>query len=530
MPNEATQSEPHVLVVDDDAELCELMQLRLEHHGFQVGLAQTAPAALASLARQRADAVVLDLRLETSDGLDLLLELRDLQPDLPVIVLTAHGSIETAIEATRRGAFGFLTKPFRDDELLQKLNHAAQRTALRRELGTLRRMVDEEGVSRRLLGASPALVRARELISRVAQSDVNVLIQGESGTGKEIAARTIHEQSSRSRAPFVALNCGALPAELLETELFGHVRGAFTGAVRNKEGLLSAAEGGTLFLDEIGDAPPAVQVKLLRVLQERVYLPVGSTEDRATNVRILAATHRDLAQAVQAKTFREDLFYRLHVVPLTLPTLRDCREDIPLLFEVFLGRAAARHGVAPCHVHPDALRLLLRHEWPGNVRELQNVAEGATVLAGGGELDARRLAPLLRLSPSEAGLAGDADLTSTGLAGASAAAASAPAGSELELHLRGLPNDSFPSLRSAREAFDRVYLNEALRRSRGNVSAAAKLASRNRSDFHELLRRHDISAAEFRNQRPESRGERRVEPPALTGLTGRDAPAVASTT
>ena len=480
---------PHVLVVDDERDLCELIAMRLEHNGYRVTCESTGRGGIEVLEREVVDAMVLDLRLDGENGLDLLVDIQQRSLDLPVIMLTAHGTIETAVEALERGAYGFLTKPFDAHELLQKLDHAVERVRLRRELANLRRMLGEAGSNERLLGTSAPIATVRDRIHRIAPSDANVLIMGESGSGKEVAARSIHAHSSRRDGPFLAINCGALPAELLESELFGYTRGAFTGANRDKDGFFAAAEGGTLMLDEIGDAPAAVEVKLLRVLQERRYFPVGSTEPRNADVRVLAATHKDLRAEVDAGRFREDLFYRLHVVPIVLPPLREHADDIPLLAELFLTRAATQHGLSAPHLSHEALRLLMEHDWPGNVRELANVVEGAALLTTDGVLrPAHVLAVLSRRTPA----AEEEEEPTPALQAASAPARAVP---DAALDLLA----ALPPMREAREAFDRAYLQEVLRRCGGNVSAAAKLAGRNRTDFHELLRRHEIVAAEYRS-------------------------------
>ncbi len=479
----ASAPRPHVVVVDDEKDLCRLLSLRLEHHGFRVTTEQTARGGLEVLEREVVDAMIVDVRLEHENGLDLLVQVQNRSVDLPVIILTAHGGIDTAVEAMRRGAYGFLTKPFDDLDLLQKLDHAVERVRLRREVAGLRRLVGSPHHDHRVLGTSDAIADVRELIARVGPSDATVLVLGESGTGKEVAARCIHAQSSRAEQPFVAINCGALPPELLESELFGYRRGSFTGALRDKDGLFHAADGGTLFLDEIGDASLAVQIKLLRVLQERCYLPIGATEPTLVDVRIIAATNRDLQSDVARGTFREDLFYRLHVVPLSMPPLRERAEDIPALAELFLVRAAAKHGLGAAHISSEVLEMLMKHTWPGNVRELANVVEGAALLATDGVLRPQHVRAVLPLR------GGEVPVDPTG----HVAMACPPEVSSL---LGG--DGSFPRMRQAREAFDRLYLEEALRRSGGNVSAAAKMAGRNRTDFHDLLRRHGIDAASFR--------------------------------
>jgi two-component system, NtrC family, response regulator GlrR len=474
---------PHVLIVDDDRELCDLLVLRLESRGYKASAVPSVAAALAALGREHYDAMLLDLRLEDGDGFEVLEGVRKRSTDLPVVVLTAHGSIDTAVESMRRGAFGFVTKPFQDHDLLQKLAHAVESYRLRREVAGLRRIVGGEGETWRLVGVSTAIEQVRETIARVAPSDVTVLVLGESGTGKELVARSIHAASNRAQAPFVAVNCAALTPDLLESTLFGHVRGAFTGAVTDHTGLFGAAEGGTLFLDEVGEAPPPVQAKLLRALQERRYTRVGSTAEQEADVRVLAASNRDLRQEVAEKRFREDLFYRLHVVPLAVPPLRERREDVTLLAEMFLERSAARHNLPVPRLGPRALAALSQHAWPGNVRELANVIEAAALLCGGDEI-------------------GPEHLPGVGLAQATAPPAALDGFSEGVSRLLGpyaqAEAPPLPSLRDARDAFDRSYLDTVLTRTAGNVTLAAKLAGRNRTDFYDLLRRHGRSAADYK--------------------------------
>ncbi len=471
-------NKPSVLVLDDDVELCTLLSMRLEARGFEVATSGTAKDGLAEVGRRMYDAMILDLRLPDATGLEVLAQVQKRSPDLPVIMLTAHGTIETAVEAMQRGAYGFLTKPFHDHELLQKLGHAVESSKLRREVAGLRRMVgtSQEHV---IVGTSPAISRAREVIERVAPTEVTVLITGESGTGKELAARSLHALSPRNDKNFVAVNCAAIPRELLESELFGHTRGAFTGATRDREGVFAAARGSTLFLDEIGDASVEVQAKLLRVLQEKRYIPVGSTVERDADARVIAATNRDLRADVTAGRFREDLYFRLHVVPLRMPALRERPEDVPLLAEVFLERAAARHRLPVPRLSRTAVEQLLRYPWPGNVRELANVMEAALLLAGSSELQPEHLT----------------GLTASPVMPAPAAAAPT---SWLDAALGPLRQAELPTLKDSRDAFERGYLVEVLRRSGGNVSAAARLAGRNRTDFYELLKRHGLSPAEFK--------------------------------
>ncbi|MEQ8277480.1 MAG: sigma-54 dependent transcriptional regulator [Deltaproteobacteria bacterium] len=473
----------HVLVVDDEEDLCLLIAMRLEHHGYAVTTESSARGAVELLSRELFDVVVLDLRLEDGDGMEVLDRIRAHDPDLPVVMLTAHGSIEAAVEAMQRGAYGFLTKPFHDHELLQKLEHALEGSQLRREVASFRRMVGDESGDQRLMGGSASITDVRELLSRIAPSDATVLVTGESGTGKELAARSLHALGPRRDRAFVAVNCAALPPDLLESELFGYVKGAFTGADRDKEGLLSAARGGTIFLDEIGDAPATVQAKLLRVLQERRFMRLGAVEEEPCDVRVVAATNRDLRDDVAQGRFREDLFYRLHVVPVRMPPLRERREDVPPLADLFLRRAAQQQGTERPQLQPEAVRLLVAHDWPGNVRELANVMMGAALLARDGRVGVDELSavmpgvvapPRVREEPSEP-----------------------PARAPTNL-CEGSDGALLP-MRQAREQFDREYLCEALRRADGNVSAAARSAERNRTDFHDLLRRHGIDANTFRS-------------------------------
>jgi two-component system response regulator GlrR len=464
-----------VLIVDDDEDLCELLQLRFSSVGYDVTIAPTGRDALAALAQQRFHALILDVRLADGDGLQLLRDVREHAPELPVIVLTAHGTIELAVEAMRRGAFGFLTKPFHDHELRQTVAHAVETVTLRREVEGLRRIVGD--AQKQIIGVSRGIFKVREFVSRLAPTDVTVLITGESGTGKELVARALHAQSQRAANPFVAINCAALPSELLESELFGHVRGAFTGAQRDREGVFAAAEGGTLFLDEIGDASLAVQAKLLRVLQERRYNRVGSTVEVGADVRVVAATNRDLRADVAAGRFREDLLFRLHVVPLRMPPLRERADDIPVLAELFLERTAERYGRRVPGIAADALNLLIQYRWPGNVRELANVMEAALLLAHGNLIEAKHLEALMleEATPRPAAR----DFPDDAVA-------------------RLLEVDELPPLREVRDSVERAYLEEVLRRSDGNVTAAARRAGRTRSDFYELLRRHQISTARFK--------------------------------
>jgi two-component system, NtrC family, response regulator GlrR len=473
-----TGAEPaHVLLVDDDVELCELLSIRIEAAGYRVSATHDVASALERLTSERIDAVLLDLRLGNEDGFSVLDGINRRSSDVAVIILTAHGSIDLAVEAMSKGAWGFVTKPFHDHDLLQKLKHTVESNRLRREVAGLRRIVGLPDAHVRLVGTSPAVERVREMIGLIAPSDTTVLLLGESGTGKEVVARSIHAASSRQTGPFVAVNCAGLSAELLESTLFGHKRGAFTGAIADREGLFGAAKKGTLFLDEVGETPPQVQARLLRVLQERRFNAVGSTIEVEADVRIIAATNRDLKQEVAEKRFREDLYYRLHVLPVSMPPLRERLEDVPLLAELFLKRAAARSNVTAPRLGARGRAVLMAHSWPGNVRELENVMEAAVLLCRTAEVDIDHLPGISTSSAPAAD--GFAEL----------------ARGSASLLAPWLPVDAPlpPSMREAREVFERSYLDLVLTRTGGNVTAAAKLAGRNRTDFYDLLRRHGRS-------------------------------------
>jgi two-component system response regulator GlrR len=480
-------SPARVLVVDDDQELCELMSLRLAVHGYGTTFAHDERSALSSIDADRPDAVILDLRLGRDDGLEVLAELLKRAPGLQVVVLTAHGSIETAVEAMRRGAIGFMTKPFRDSELLDNLARAVERTSS--VPPNAPDMPAAAALEARLIGQSHAMRELRELVQRVGFSNATVLVTGESGTGKELVARALHDLSPRYKGPFVPLNCGALPPALLTGELFGHVKGSFTGATHDREGVFGVARGGTLFLDEIREAPHDVQVRLLRVLQEQRYTPVGSNVEKQADVRVIAATNRDLRAEVLAKRFREDLYYRLHVVPLTVPPLRERTGDIALLIEVFLARVAVRDGRSVAKLTAEALELLCSHAWPGNVRQLGHVVEAAALLTPNHVIDHELIARLITPEAAEPTAiqprVADPEATSD-------------AGHAARVLSPWFEGEAVPPFSRVRKEFERMYLVEVLRRARGNVTLAARMAGRHRTDFYELLNRHNLNGSSFR--------------------------------
>jgi DNA-binding NtrC family response regulator len=377
-------SEQHtVLVVDDDAAMGEMLVSLLEEEGHRAVAVQSADRALNQIEENDFDAVLSDLRMPGKNGIELIGELRSARPETPVILMTAFGSIDSAVDAMRAGAFDYITKPFKRDEILVSLERAFERRALEKENKRLRRAVDQTSSLRELIGASVALREIFALIRKVASSRSSVLITGESGTGKEVVARTVHFVGNRAKNAFIPVNCTAIPEGLLESELFGHVRGAFTGALSSKRGLFEEAGGGTLFLDEIGDMGLGLQGKLLRVLQDGEVRPVGRTQSIRVDVRIIAATNKDLRREMESGRFRRDLFYRLNVIPVHLPPLRERPEDIPLLAEAFVQKHAGEH---PRKISPAAMERLMRCHWEGNARELENVIERALALSDGPEI------------------------------------------------------------------------------------------------------------------------------------------------
>jgi DNA-binding NtrC family response regulator len=382
-----------VLVVDDEESMCEFLSIMLRKERYDVVTASSAAEALDRARAGGFHAAITDIRMPGEDGLDLLRQLKETDPSLPVIILTAYASQSTAIEAVNRGAFYYLTKQAKNDEIKLVLRKAIEHRQLKAENALLKQELKLRHNEKKIIGTSGKIEQVFRMIQRVASSDSTVLLTGESGVGKELIAREIHYSSARSEGPFVSINCGALPETLLESELFGHVRGSFTGAVKDKEGLFAVAKGGTFLLDEIGETSPSIQVKLLRVLQEREIIPVGGTKPIGVDVRLIAATNADLERQIDDGRFRADLFYRLNVIPVFIPPLRERREDVPLLVEHFLKvyDPAGRKSVST-----EALDLLVRYDWPGNVRELENIIERMVVLQEGDLLGADDLPQKIR--------------------------------------------------------------------------------------------------------------------------------------
>ncbi|HSF31749.1 MAG TPA: sigma-54 dependent transcriptional regulator [Candidatus Tectomicrobia bacterium] len=451
----------NILVVDDDHGLLTLMRVRLEAAGYKAIVAEGAEQALSRDQDDPYDMAIIDLKLNGMNGMTLLEKLLLLHPHLPVIILTAHGSIASAVEATKKGAYDYLTKPFDPKDLLHRIEKALELRRLRGEVEQLRTLVRERYHPDNIVASSEKMQQVLRQVAQIAGTDSTICLYGETGTGKELIAKSIHAMSPRAREPFVAINCGAIPEGLLENELFGHVRGAYTGADQAQRGLLRQADRGTLFLDEIGELPQALQVKFLRVLQEREFYPLGAGQPIKADFRLIAATNQDLWEAVCSGRFREDLYYRIHVIPIVLPPLRERQEDIPLLAYHFLQRFAQAVHKGVKGFSAAAMQQLMVYTWPGNVRELANVVERSVVLATE-ELITPDLI-LLGRQPMR------------------------PDKSELLL------------FKDARAAFERAYLVQVLTATRGNISRAAEVSGRHRTEFYKLLRKYALDAAAFKD-------------------------------
>ena len=450
-----------ILIADDDDALRESLEMVLSAEGYEVVTARDGQAALALVEAQPVDLVLCDVRMPGMDGLELLPQLVRRLPGVPVLLMSAYGSADLAVEAMRRGAYDYLAKPFQPSEVLLTLRKAREREKLRRANQILQRDVQRAVGDRPIVAASPAMIQVLEIVERAAEFKATVLLQGESGSGKEVLARALHSQSPRRDEAFVAINCAAIPENLLESELFGHAKGAFTGADRARRGLFAEADGGTIFLDEIGELPLPLQAKLLRVLQEEEVRAVGESKPRRVDVRVLAATARDLEVEVAAGRFREDLFYRLDVVRVKVPPLRERREDIPLLVDHFLGRTRESLGKSVRSIDDDALDRLVGYAWPGNVRELENVLERAVILCRGDRLTLADLPPNLTAVPAER-RTGSRDL----------------------------------SLRRARRAVEARLIEEALEATGGNRTHAARLLGISHRALLYKLKEYGVGARE----------------------------------
>jgi two-component system response regulator GlrR len=447
-----------LLIVDDDRNLLELMKMRLESSGYTVTAAPDEDEANKAVREKSYDLAILDLQLVRQDGISLMEEIHRISPGMPVIILTAHGSIESAVDAMKRGAYTYLTKPFDARELILHVVRALENSRLSTEVIRLKGLLAERYDLHQIVTRSSAMQTVLEAVGRIAATDSTVYVRGESGTGKELIARAIHLESNRKDNAFVAVNCAALPEALLESELFGHEKGAFTGAVRSSKGRFAQAHEGTMFLDEIGDMSLPIQAKLLRVLQERQFYPVGGEQPVEVDVRVIVATNKDLDEQVRQGLFREDLYYRIHVIPLLLPPLRERKEDIPILVDTFLKEFCTQMKKVIKGLSPSALQRLMLHDWPGNIRELKNTIEYAVAMTQQEVIT-----------------------------------------EDLILPAKG-EEEPFKPLKEARELFEKNYLIRLLKLTQGNVSNAATMADRYRADMYTLLKKHKINPADYKRE------------------------------
>jgi two-component system response regulator GlrR len=447
-----------ILLVDDDRNLIELIKMRLESANYEVAAAVREEDAIEAAKSQVFDLSIVDLQLVVQDGISLMEELHLITPEMPVIILTAYGSIESAVEAMKRGAYSYVTKPFDHRDLLLQIERALGNQRLTSEIKRLKGLLEERYNFDSVVARSEKMQRVLEVVSRIAKTDSTVFINGESGTGKELIAKAIHLASERKNKPFVAINCAALPETLMESELFGHERGAFTGAVRSTKGLFTQAHEGTIFLDEIGDMPLSMQAKLLRFIQERQFYPVGSEKPVGVDVRVVVATQKNLEGLVKQGLFREDLFYRIHVIPIHLPPLRERKEDIPLLVDHFLKKFCQQMKKEVKGMTPIAMQRLMLHDWPGNVRELENTIEYAVAMT---QQDTITEDFILKTKED-------------------------------------ISQGPLKPLKEAKDAYEKSYLIHLLEICRGNVSKAAKFAGKYRPDFYELLKKHGLKSEDFK--------------------------------
>ena len=448
-----------ILVVDDDINILKVIKMRLEAEGYQVTTAGKAKTALELANDDVFDFALVDLKLNGTSGIQLMENLHQLNPEMPVIILTAYGTIKSAVEAMRKGAYSYLTKPFNYDELLLQTKNCLEKTKLTKEIKSLKKMVKDRYGFDNIIGRSAKMEKVLEQVAKAADSDSTIVIEGESGTGKELIAKTLHLASARADRQFVAINCAAIPETLFESELFGYEKGAFTGALQNKEGLLSQAQGGTFFLDEISEMPPSMQVKLLRVMQEKEFLAVGGRNTIKMDVRFIATSNKILKDEVAAGNFREDLFYRINVIVIQLPPLRERKGDIPVLSHYFLDKFSKDANKKITGFTSTALQKLMLHFWPGNVRELQNAIESAVTMT-------------------------TEDIISD----------------ELILPALNAEVNYLKPLKDAKENFEKKYLLQLIELTEGNMAQAARLAGKYRADLYELLKKYDLKPSNFRKK------------------------------
>ncbi|MGD1974026.1 MAG: sigma-54 dependent transcriptional regulator [Desulfobacterales bacterium] len=440
-----------ILVVDDDNNILRVIKLRLEAEGYQVALELANDDVF--------DFALVDLKLNGTDGIQLMENLHQLYPEMPVIILTAYGTIESAVEAMRKGAYTYITKPFNDDELLMHTRNCLEKTKLTKEIKSLKKVVKNRFGFDDIIGRSQKMEEVLEQVIKAADSDSTIIIEGESGTGKELIAKTLHLASPRADQQFVAINCAAIPETLFESEMFGYEKGAFTGAIQNKEGLMIQAQGGTFFLDEISEMPLSMQVKLLRVMQEKEFFPVGGRKTIKMDIRFIASTNKNLKEEVKNGNFREDLFYRIHVIDIHLPPLRERQGDVPVLSHYFLDKLSKEMNKDITGFSAPALQKLMLYSWPGNVRELQNTVESAVAMATENIISEDLILPALKAEVS-----------------------------------------NLKPLKDAKENFEKNYLLQLIELTEGNMAQAARLAGKYRADLYELLKKYDLKPSNFRKK------------------------------
>ncbi|MEN6331827.1 MAG: sigma-54 dependent transcriptional regulator [Smithella sp.] len=447
-----------LLVVDDDLNILKVLKMRLESEGYYVETASDIAGAKELAVKNEYELALLDMKFTGGNGIELMKSIHEVDQDLPVIILTAHGTIESAVEAMKEGAYIYLTKPFDHRELLLQIKNGIEKSNLSREVKRLRNIINKDYTIHNIVGRSEAMKQVFDLTALAAQSNSSVFISGESGTGKGMIARALHQLSDRKDKPFVSLNCAAIPETLLESELFGFEKGAFTGAVTNKKGLFLQADGGMIFLDEISEIPLSMQGKLLKAIEEKEFYPLGAQKPVKVDIRIVSASNKEIEKEVEKGIFRSDLFYRIHVIPIRIPPLRERKEDIPLLVEYFLGKCAAKMNKQIKSITPQALKKIMVYSWPGNVRELENVIECAAVMARDDVINE----DMLVITNSK------------------------------------MDENAFLSFKESKNDFERNYLVELMKISKGNVSQAAKMAGKYRADLYAMLEKHKLNPLDFR--------------------------------
>lgn len=448
-----------ILVVDDDRNILKVIRMRLVSGGYYVTPVTGAEEALKLAEKEPFDLALIDLKLNGQDGIQLMKDIHHINPHIPVIILTAHGTIKSAVHAMKKGAYSYLTKPFDGHELLQQINNCLEKNRLSKEVKRLRELVEQTYGFDKIIGNSEKIKRVLAQVAQAAETDSNVYIEGESGTGKELIAKSLHVASNRKDGPFIAVNCSAIPENLMESEMFGFEKGAFTGADRSKKGLFVQADLGTFFLDEISEMHSSMQVKMLRALEEKEFYPVGGRQTVKVDCRIIAASNKNLEQEIEKGNFREDLFYRIHVIPIKLPPLSERKEDIPILSRYFLQKISKEMGKEIEEFSTDAMQKLISYPWPGNIRELENTIECAVAMTKRNIIT-----------------------------------------EDLILQTQNISPEGLKSFKYAKENFEKNYLIQLFELTRGNVSNAAKLAGKYRADIYELIKKYNLKLTDFRKK------------------------------